>query len=101
MLFAGATSTSQQARDAVVDSLKVIDKFLENSKWVAGNNLTIADFSLIPTISTIVECGYDLTQHSNVKRWYEQSKSLKGFEENLQGAQLLAGLIKSKIETIF
>lgn len=100
-MFAGATATTQPARDAVTDSLKVIDTFLENSKWIAGDKLTIADFSIVPTISTIVECGYDLTKHSNVNRWYEQSKSLNGFEENLQGAKLLATLIKSKIETIF
>jgi len=90
-----------QARDSVVNAVKVMETFLENSKWIAGNNLTIADFSALANISTIVEFGYDLTQHSNLNRWYEQCKSLNGFEENLEGAKSLASIVKSKTDTIF
>ncbi|KAG4077457.1 hypothetical protein HA402_002884 [Bradysia odoriphaga] len=101
LIFGEIAAIIPQARDAVINTVKVFETFLENSKWIAGDNLTISDFSALANISTIVEFGYDLTQHVNLNRWYEQCKSLNGFEENLEGAKLLASIVKSKTETIF
>ncbi|KAG4073932.1 hypothetical protein HA402_014137 [Bradysia odoriphaga] len=101
IFIAGVNAVSQQTREGVIDTLKVIDTFLENSKWIAGDNLTIADFSAVAIISNLVEFGYDLTQHSNLPRWYEQCKLLNGFEENLEGAKFWAGIVKSKIDKVF
>ena len=93
---------SQSARDALKETLIIIEGFLSNSKWIAGDNLTIADFSSVAIISTITECGYDLSQHANISRWYEQCQSLPGFEANLEGAKGLAERLKSKVEgTVF
>lgn len=89
---------SQQARDAVKESLTVIEKILKSSKWIAADHLTIADFSLLTSITTLAEVGYDLTQHAHVNRWYQQCQSLPGFEENRDGAKLLAARVKSGAE---
>lgn len=97
-MFAGAKQATQQARDAVKESLTIMDKFLEDSKWIAGDNLTIADFSALTTITTIVECGYDLELHKNLNRWYKQCQSLPGFDENLQGARGLAAFLNKLID---
>lgn len=101
-MYAGVKEVSQQARDGVKEVLQTIDGFLSNSKWIAGENLTIADFSCITIVCTVAACGYDLTQHQNVLRWFKQCHSLPGFEENLKGAEGLGERLKSLVEgTIF
>jgi glutathione S-transferase len=32
---------------------EILDKYLEDHTWAAGDHLTIADFSLVATVSTI------------------------------------------------
>jgi glutathione S-transferase len=32
---------------------QILDKYLENRAWAAGDHLTIADFSLVATVTTI------------------------------------------------
>jgi glutathione S-transferase len=34
-------------------AFSVLDTFLEGKNWVAGNNITIADYSIIATVSSI------------------------------------------------
>lgn len=87
-----------QSRDNLIESIKITETFVENSKWIAGDNLTIADFSALATISSIVALGYDLNQHPNLARWYNQCQQLKGIEENNSGAVALAKLIQDKAE---
>lgn len=92
----------KESVDSLIESLGVIEKSLECSKWLAGENLTIADFSALAVISTLVEFGCDLTQFPNLKRWFTQCHSFNGFEENKRGAVDLANLVKMKLEgTIF
>lgn len=47
VLYDGAKEVSQAAKDAIKDSLTLIDGILGNSKWMAGDKLTIADFSAV------------------------------------------------------
>lgn len=92
---------SQSARDAVNDTAIVLDQLLEKSKWIAGDNLSIADFSLLTIITTLVECGYNLAQHANLDRWYKGCQTLPGFEENQKGAKGLAARIYAVVDKIF
>lgn len=92
----------KESVDSLVERLHVIEKLLESSKWIAGESPTIADFSVLATISTLVEFGCDLNSLPNLKRWYTQCHSFNGFEENKSGAVDLANLVKTKLEgTIF
>lgn len=97
-MHAGQKKVLPQSRDSLVESIKITETFLEKSKWIAGDNLTIADFSTLATISTIVAFGYNLSQHPNLTRWYNQCQQLKGIEENNSGAAELAKLVYDKTE---
>lgn len=67
--------------------METLDSFLEKSLWFADNeNATIADLSILSNVAQIKACGYDISKHCNLSRWYEQCKSLKGFDENEAGA---------------
>lgn len=44
---------TQDHREAIKQLLKTMESFLENSKWVAGDEVTIADFSFLSSVATI------------------------------------------------
>lgn len=50
-MFANA-EPSPEAEAKVKEALKLLDTFLENQVWAAGQYMTIADFALVVTVST-------------------------------------------------
>jgi glutathione S-transferase len=78
--------------------MEILDGFLEKSLWFADNeNVTIADLSILSNVSQIKACGYNISKHCNLSRWYEQCKSLKGFDENEVGANEVGKFFKTKL----
>ncbi|KAJ8956147.1 hypothetical protein NQ317_007415 [Molorchus minor] len=59
-----------------------LDTFLENSEFVAGNQLTLADLSLVATVSTIEVFNHDLSPFKNITRWFSKVKQVApGYDE--------------------
>lgn len=42
-----------ERREAIKDLMKIMESFLINSKWFAGDDVTIADFSYLANVATI------------------------------------------------
>nr|AEV23876.1 glutathione S transferase class theta variant 8 [Periplaneta americana] len=55
--------------------LEFLEKFLEGNEWVAGNDITIADYTIGVTVSHMEAVGYDLKKHPNISRWLEKTKN--------------------------
>lgn len=73
--------------DRAVD---LLNTFLEANEYVAGDRLTIADFSIIASLSTFTCIGYDYKKFPNVARWYDKLIStIPGHEINEEGLQNL------------
>lgn len=99
-MFGAVQTPPAQVRGSVVDAMKVIEGFLGKSKWIAGDNLTIADFSAAATISTTISgLSFDLAAYPNIARWYKQCEGLKGFDENIRAAYGLAGFLKTIVHS--
>nr|QHU79981.1 glutathione S-transferase D6 [Bemisia tabaci] len=82
-------------------NLPFLEKILENSEFVAGDSITIADVALVTTVSNYEVVGVDLSKFPNIHRWYITcQKILPGYDEiNLKGAVELKELwedLKSK-----
>ncbi|CAH1175606.1 unnamed protein product [Phaedon cochleariae] len=93
----------EENRTNLNEALQFLDTFLEGQKWVAGDNMTIADFSIITVIATIEAAGsIDLPSFSNVWSWYQRTKSAMesfGYEEVCQtGADAFGSAYKSKLK---
>ena len=81
------------------EALEFLDIFLADSKYAAGDNVTIADYSLIASVSTLEAIDFDLTRFKNVTRWYAQcNKSLPGIEANAEGIAGMKEFIKKAKE---
>ncbi|KAK3922178.1 Glutathione S-transferase D7 [Frankliniella fusca] len=81
-LFHGA-ELNEEKRPALDEEFGVLDKYLEASDWVAGDNMTLADIALAVTVSQASEgFGYSMEPFANITRWHEACKSdISGYEE--------------------
>jgi len=79
----------------VEEAVTHLNGFLEGITFVAGNNVTLADFAILATVSTIDVYGFDLTPYPNVARWLTFMKSTTpGWEANKVGLDLIAQKLK-------
>lgn len=54
IIFLGVTEIQQNLKDDLNSTLGFLDQFLSESKWVAGDNVTIADTSIYASLSSIL-----------------------------------------------
>ena len=79
-------------------ALGILEGFLEGQKFSAGNELTVADHSLIASVATAHECGIDVSKYKNISGWMTTCREvMPGYEtENEKGAKILGEMAKSK-----
>lgn len=54
----------QETKDAIWEVFKTLDEFLQQSEYFAGENLTIADFSIVASVSSL-NVSYNFNQTIN------------------------------------
>lgn len=65
------------------EGVALLDTFLASSKYAAGDEITLAEYSILPGVSLFATVGFDYSRYKNVTRWYDLCKTtLKGVEEN-------------------
>ncbi|KAI5712197.1 hypothetical protein M8J76_006627 [Diaphorina citri] len=78
------------------NAMLTLDLFLEGQDWVAGNKMTVADFSYASSIATMIAAGYDISPYKNIQNWYNKAKStMKGWDYNEGGAAKIGAILKS------
>jgi len=84
------------------EALGWVEAWLSKTKYIAGDNLTIADFAVITTLSTVEAVGHDLSAYPNLNKYMSQLKSeLAGYEElNQQGADQFGQWAKAAFKEI-
>jgi len=60
--------------NAFKQQLTYLDIFLEHSRYVAGDNLTIADFSVLASVTHLEGMDYKITSYKNLHKWVERLK---------------------------
>jgi glutathione S-transferase len=68
-LFAGV-APDQTKYDKINNAMSFLDKFLEGEKYAAGKTLTLADLTLVVTISNFKVLDYDLSKYGNILKWF-------------------------------
>lgn len=53
ILFLGETTISQDKKDQLNEAFGYLDGFLAKTKWVAGDNFTVADNAILASVSSI------------------------------------------------
>jgi glutathionyl-hydroquinone reductase len=52
LIYDGAKTVEEKNKNAVLEMLKFLNDRLEGKQFIAGDNLTIADFSLLTSITS-------------------------------------------------
>ncbi|XP_015522786.2 uncharacterized protein LOC107226476 [Neodiprion lecontei] len=100
IILGQAESVDDKNLEALEKAFEVLDTFLEMSRFVAGDQLTIADFSIVATVSTADAFGFDIGRFDNVANWYrlcQKALANFGYEEiNTNGAKMLGDMLKKR-----
>ncbi|XP_011193469.2 glutathione S-transferase 1-1 [Zeugodacus cucurbitae] len=75
-------------------AMALLNTFLEGNNYVAGDRLTVADLSILASISIFDVANFDISKYVNVARWYADAKKLPGWEENWAGCLEFKKLFK-------
>ncbi|KAL4707290.1 hypothetical protein ACJJTC_019828 [Scirpophaga incertulas] len=93
MIFAGEAMDDEKAAK-LNEAIGWLDTMLEGKAFVAGNNLTVADISIVVTFTCLEAFDYDFSKYHNVSKWFERTKKALepyGYAEiDKAGAQVLA-----------
>uniref|UniRef100_A0A0K8TY79 Glutathione S-transferase 1 n=1 Tax=Bactrocera latifrons TaxID=174628 RepID=A0A0K8TY79_BACLA len=102
IIFDNETNVPQQKIDNITEVYGIVNKFLQDHPYVAGDNLTIADLSLIASISSMhAYIDSDATKYPNLVAWIKRLEKLPYYEKaNGNGVKQFIELIKSKNITI-
>ncbi|XP_033236577.1 glutathione S-transferase T2-like [Drosophila pseudoobscura] len=88
--FKTGTFGPPEAWKKIENGFQLLNTFLEDQEYVAGSQLTIADISILATISTIEVVDFDLKKYPNVDKWYANAKKVTpGWDETSPGLQIL------------
>ncbi|RWS30476.1 glutathione S-transferase 1: isoform D-like protein [Leptotrombidium deliense] len=70
---------------AFVKHLNILnDRFLKEHKYVAGDHLTIADFAILSSVTTLFSLDYDLSKYANITSWLDRlEKQLPFWKEHV------------------
>lgn len=66
-VFGGAPADKEKLAK-IEDALKLLDGFLAGQKYVAGPTLTLADLSLIASVSSFEATDVDFKKYANIKK---------------------------------
>jgi glutathione S-transferase len=100
ILREGAKTIAKDKADALLQGLTLIESVFESTKnsFIAGNTLTIADFSIVATISSanaVLPLASNRFPH--IFEWLARMEALPYYKEaNQEGLDAFSALIKSK-----
>jgi len=75
-------AADEEKNKSLKQALTFLDGFLSASDYVAGSRLTIADLSILSTVTFLDVIDYDLSEYKNINKWQDKlSAELPYFNE--------------------
>lgn len=68
-----------RAEAVTVKTLNVIERTLENNRWIVGDEVGIADLALYPYLALSSEGDVDLAPYRHILRWFGDIRRLEGY----------------------
>lgn len=65
------------------EAVGILNIYLDGQEFAAGSGFTVADISLIATVSSLDAAQFNLSKYPNVLRWFEKVKAVTpGYDSN-------------------
>ncbi|KAI7815277.1 glutathione S-transferase [Rhyzopertha dominica] len=99
VLFLGEIEIPDELKGPLDEALGFLDVFLEGNDFVCGNKLTVADCSLVASVSSIAAVGWNITPYANVRAWVARCElAIPDYiEANQKGAEQFGKAVRSKL----
>lgn len=82
IVLRGAYEYTQEQIDTIVSSYELVEKFLDQNDYIAGNQLTVADFCCGATVTSLdYHVPLDADKYPKSIAWIERLNELPYFEE--------------------
>lgn len=100
IMYHGATEFSEELIAGYRTTLDTLEMFLTDAMYVAGNELTVADFSIITSVSTMLKSDIvDFAKYPKIREWVDRIAKLPYYEEiNGKYTTFMNDFFKTKIE---
>ncbi|XP_018576730.1 glutathione S-transferase 1 [Anoplophora glabripennis] len=99
-VLGGQKTIPEEYSSAVQEAFGFLDTFLKDSKYVAGENLSIADLSIINTVSNVrALVPLDETKYPNIASWKKTLETLPYYEINTEGSTLFKTIFQNMLST--
>lgn len=70
-------------------ALQFLNEFLKNNEWVAGDRLTVADFSIAATASALnLLVPIDVDTYPNVVKWLTNMEKVPSYDAGRPGLEI-------------
>lgn len=80
ILYYGATELPEDKVQYVEKCWPIMEAFLERGPYLCGNELTIADYCCVATVSSVGHYGGDLDKYPKLTGWLRRMKDLPDYE---------------------
>lgn len=99
MLRGGAKTIEKDKADLVTQAYQSLEVLLEGKNFVAGNEVTIADLSLVATVSSCNSAIVPIAANTypRISAWLSRMQALPYYEANQIGVDQFKGMIQSKL----
>lgn len=98
-MFHGQNQIPQEKINDVIEAYGFVNTFLDGSKWIAGDQVTIADFSIFETVRSLnLIVSIDNDKYPNILRWLGQVNELPETQVVKEGFLNLERMIKKSLE---
>lgn len=86
-LFAKAPADPEKFKK-IEEAFEFLNIFLGQTKYAAGDHVTVADITLVATVSSLEAAKFDFSKYTNVVRWYNACKTtVPGYKINQAGIE--------------
>ncbi|KAH8400714.1 hypothetical protein KR009_000531, partial [Drosophila setifemur] len=102
VFYKNETEVPRSKIDAIYEAYDFLEVFLGNQTYLCGPGITIADYSMVSSVSSLVGlAAIDTKRYPKLNRWLERMAGQPEYQSlNGNGAQMLIDLFSSKITKI-
>ncbi|CAG9821566.1 unnamed protein product [Phaedon cochleariae] len=99
LFYGGATGVTEKDIKFVAENYDIVEHFLQGGKFIAGNEVTIADISIWCSMTNIsVYSPVDFEKFPNIKAWYKRMEALPYAHFNILGGKLFEEVMAKYIK---
>lgn len=85
MIKCGTKTIPREIADNLREAYDFLEEFLEEHQWMAGDQLTIADLSLISSVTTAdILVAIDPMKYQKIWTWIKRCQALPYYEDGNQ-----------------